>query len=172
VSRVECPFEEDVLAAVATGRWPDRVDETLRAHVGTCTICHDLVNVAQVFAETVDEPVGSASPLPEPSRVWWTAQLRAREEAARMAARPITVTQAVAFAAIVGALGAVIGASSSWLQTGLLEGEAWLAQIGPRTSSASWPIATLLADHALIALGVVLCFFLTSLVAYFVLREN
>jgi hypothetical protein len=47
--------------------------------------------------------------VPTPEIVWWRAQMRAREEAARTAARPILLTQAVAFAALVGLLISVAG---------------------------------------------------------------
>jgi hypothetical protein len=42
--------------------------------------------------------------VPTPQIVWWRAQMRAREEAARTAARPILFTQALAIAALIGLL--------------------------------------------------------------------
>jgi hypothetical protein len=42
--------------------------------------------------------------VPPPELVWMRAQLRAREEAARKAARPIVVAQAVGIAAFAGLL--------------------------------------------------------------------
>ncbi len=47
--------------------------------------------------------------VPTPEIVWWRAQMRAREEAARMAARPIVFTQALAVAALIGLLVSVVG---------------------------------------------------------------
>src|SRR5262245_50539832 len=47
--------------------------------------------------------------VPTPEIVWWRAQMRAREEAARTAARPILFTQALAVAALIGFLVSVIG---------------------------------------------------------------
>src|ERR1700719_2682527 len=101
----ECTHEADVLTAVDTGRWPDRADADLRAHVATCAICQDVVAVGQAFRKDAGRPV---SP-PDASLVWWRAQMQAREEATRLAARPITVAQAIAFASVVGVLGALLG---------------------------------------------------------------
>ena len=42
--------------------------------------------------------------MPTPEIVWWRAQMRARQEAARKAARPILFTQALAIAALIGLL--------------------------------------------------------------------
>jgi hypothetical protein len=47
--------------------------------------------------------------VPTPEIVWWRAQMRARQEAARQAARPLLVTQALAVAAFIGLLVSVIG---------------------------------------------------------------
>ena len=47
--------------------------------------------------------------VPTPEIVWWRAQMRAREEAARTAARPIVFTQALAVAALIGLLVSVVG---------------------------------------------------------------
>jgi hypothetical protein len=47
--------------------------------------------------------------VPTPEIVWWRAQMRAREEANRVAARPILLTQAIAFAALVGLMVSVAG---------------------------------------------------------------
>lgn len=47
--------------------------------------------------------------VPTPEIVWWRAQMRAREEAARTAARPILFTQALAVATLIGFLVSVIG---------------------------------------------------------------
>ncbi len=56
--------------------------------------------------------------VPTPEIVWWRAQMRAREEAARKTARPILFTQALAIAALIGLLVSVAGritlTSLSW----------------------------------------------------------
>jgi hypothetical protein len=47
--------------------------------------------------------------VPTPEIVWWRAQMRARQEAARQEARPILLSQALAVAALIGLLVSVIG---------------------------------------------------------------
>src|SRR6476659_2906075 len=87
---IECSHEDDVLAAVNTGRWPDRVDDDLAAHVASCELCRELLAIAPMFAETAAMP---QRPLPDASLVWLRSQMRAREEATRLAERPISVAQ-------------------------------------------------------------------------------
>jgi hypothetical protein len=47
--------------------------------------------------------------VPTPEIVWWRAQMRAREDAARAAARPIVFGQALAVAALLGLLVSAVG---------------------------------------------------------------
>ena len=91
----ECSCEEDVLDAITARRWPDRCDAELRAHVTSCHICIDLVRVATALLED-REVAWSDARLPPSGVVWWRAQLRAREDAARAAARPLAFIQGVA----------------------------------------------------------------------------
>src|SRR3979411_2820911 len=94
---VECEFEAEVLAAVIQSRWPERTDAALRAHVAGCVICSDVTAVAGGLGEWHEEMRHQAV-VPDSGRVWWLAQMRARREAARMAGRPITAAQVLAFA--------------------------------------------------------------------------
>jgi len=163
-----CEFESDVLAVVNTGRWPERVDAELRAHVESCAVCQDVVAVAEAFAqETAVEPH-----VPESSLVWLRAQIRAREEATRLAARPITVAQAIAFASVVGVLGALIGASSSWLQTGMRSLVTMATRIDPRSIRLPEPLTMLLMDHGLLIGTIGICLMITSVTVYLVTREG
>jgi hypothetical protein len=114
VRRTECPREQEVLDVVASRRWPERVEIDLRRHVATCSICADLLEVAAIFAE--DHELASAEArVPPPAVVWWKAQMRARQEAARTAARPIAVALCMAGLASI-ALAATLGAAVwQWL---------------------------------------------------------
>jgi hypothetical protein len=73
-----------------------------------CPECGPLVALAdqirREFAHTQQH-----AHVPTPEIVWWRAQMRAREEAARTAARPILFTQALAVAALIGLLISVVG---------------------------------------------------------------
>jgi len=95
MTSIDCSYEDDVLTAVNTGRWPDRVDDDLTAHVASCELCRELVAIAPLFAEAAATPQRA---LPDASVVWLRSQMHAREEATRLAERPISVSQAVAFA--------------------------------------------------------------------------
>jgi len=95
-----CCREQDVLDALLSARWPDRVPEDLRAHASDCRICGDLIaSVGPILSDRVD--LSSEGHLPSSGVMWWRAQMRARQEATREAARPITIAQIVGFACVV-----------------------------------------------------------------------
>ena len=91
----ECDREEDVLDALAARRWPDRAPDDLRLHVTTCTVCADLAEVATAVLDDRQQ-LWSEARVPPAGVVWWRAQLRAREDAARAAGRPVAFIQGVA----------------------------------------------------------------------------
>ncbi len=93
--KFECPHEQDVLDALAAQRWPARCDEELRAHVAACSLCADLIEVSSALLDEQESAWRDAR-VPPSSVVWWRAQIRAREEAARSAARPVAFMQGVA----------------------------------------------------------------------------
>ena len=84
----ECPRESDVLDAVASARWPDRVSPALVAHVASCDVCADVAVVAQALRDDQDRAWQEAS-VPSSGQVWWRAEMRAKQEAIRAASRPI-----------------------------------------------------------------------------------
>ena len=100
---VECEFEAEVLAAVLQSRWPDRVDAELREHAAGCAICRDVAAIAGAFDHAREE-MRSLAALPGSGRVWFLAQLRARREAERAAARPLAIAQILAAACAAGLL--------------------------------------------------------------------
>ena len=100
-----CGREQDVLDALASARWPDRVPDDLRSHAADCQVCCDLVaSVGPLLSDRVDLSHGGH--IPSSGVMWWRAQMRARQEAAREAARPITIAQIIGFACV-AALAAV-----------------------------------------------------------------
>ncbi|HTS25080.1 MAG TPA: hypothetical protein VMH81_04360 [Bryobacteraceae bacterium] len=113
MTRFECEFEADVLAAALQDRWPERVDPELRAHVATCAICSDIASIGKAIEE--DREAHSASAvIPDSGRVWWMAQLRARREAAEAANRPLTIALVAALVGAAGVLGACFRAAFTW----------------------------------------------------------
>jgi hypothetical protein len=136
VKIVECHREQDVLDALTSDHWPD----DLRAHASTCTICSDLVAAVQpILVDRVD--LSSEGHLPSSGVMWWRAQMRARQEAAREASRPITIAQIVAAVSAVALVIAGVVALSPWVGS-VMSG--WVAASGVSVSgaagqSASWP---------------------------------
>ena len=99
----DCPFETDVLDALASRRGPARAGDELRAHVASCASCADLAEVAGALLH--DEEIAlEGAQVPAAASVWHRAQSRAREEAVRAAARPLGFIQGLAFACAIAAL--------------------------------------------------------------------
>lgn len=73
-----------------------------------CPQCGPLVVLAQQIRQEFEHTSREAR-VPTPEIVWWRAQMRARQEAARKAARPILFTQALAIAALIGLLVSLAG---------------------------------------------------------------
>jgi len=176
---LECTQEADVLTAVYTGRWPGRASSELRAHVEGCAICRDLAAVAGTFEDESDVTRFTAR-VPDSSLVWWRAQMRAREDAAREAVRPITVAQAIGFAAVIGVAGAVFGATAAWFQRALswmwestttFAGRISMPEFSVSLTEVSGSIASILASHGMLIGGVVLCLLLAPLAVYLTARD-
>ena len=170
----ECTHETDVYDAIATGRWPARVDADLRDHVATCAICTDVVTVAAAF-EAEPPTLPADHQLPESGVIWWKAQLRAREEARRTAGRPITVAQAIAFASCLGVAGALFGATSAWFQAWIGKAKLLIATITlPSLPSISLPasLVTTVAEHSILVATIAAFLVLAPVTVFWVTRER
>jgi len=95
MSRMDCPYESEILDAVASDRWPNRADSKLREHASECVICSDVAYVATLYREDYASALEQAR-VPSAGLVWWKAELRARREAIRVASRPIAWVSAIA----------------------------------------------------------------------------
>jgi hypothetical protein len=135
--RLYCDHEQDLLDAVAARRWPDRADPALREHVGGCMICSDVAEIAAAFFVECDL-AHSEAVVPPASVVWWRAQIRAREESARLAARPIALVQAVATACVAGVSIAAAPAVSGWVREMIATFGAGTWWASPGDLSLSW----------------------------------
>ena len=102
---IECPRESEMLDALASARWPDRVGSELADHVASCGICRDVIAVASAMQQDHDAAWREAS-VPSSGQMWWRAEMRARQDAIREASRPVTVAQGVA---VVLALAVAVG---------------------------------------------------------------
>jgi hypothetical protein len=166
---VDCEFESDVLTAVLQSRWPERVDDQLRAHVAGCTICSDVAAIASAVDDAREDLRASVT-VPDSGRVWWLAQLRARREAAEAAGRPITAAQVIAFACAVGLLGACFGATSTWFQSALR----WVGSsvTGFDVRAFLLSATTLLSEHGALILAMAVLLFLVPTAVYLALGKD
>jgi hypothetical protein len=114
----ECVREYEVVESVGCGRWPDGCAE-LRAHVETCAVCTDVLKVALALHEDREIAFADAK-IPSAGLVWWRAELRARQEAMRTAARPITVAQIFGAASAIAVASALLAGAWPWLKTMLV----------------------------------------------------
>jgi hypothetical protein len=160
---IECPRESDVLDALASARWPDRVDAELTQHVSSCAICQDVVAVAAAMREDHDATWREAN-VPSSGQMWWRAEMRARQDAIRDASRPVTVAQAVA----VG-LALSFAAVAGWFAWPTVQG--FFAALFP--SAASQQTSVLASPLMLpVAVAMLALLVVTPVALYFVLSEK
>lgn len=160
---VDCVREQDVVDALASGRWPERVSDDLRCHVDGCDICADTLAVALPLLLDRDAP-GDEPHIPSSAVMWWRAQLRARQDAAREAARPIAVAQIVGGISVVAALSIVVLAFSPLARE-------WVTGLAGGTHAFTLEALTLhgwLLPGLMLLLGLVL----TPLAIYFAVVED
>ena len=132
IMRTECAREQDVLDAVAAGRW----DAELRAHIESCAICQDVRTVVAAMSEERDAAWEEPSVAPA-SVVWWRAKMRAREEATRAATRPIVVAQAMAITCLLALAVALVPLALPWIRSGVAAAADLAAWLTPRAEAVS-----------------------------------
>ena len=143
---VQCSREHDVMDAIQAARWPDRLDDDLRAHLASCAICRDLALVMAPVREDAAAAMRQVR-VPDAGAVWLRAQVRARAEAARKAGRPITAAQVIAFTTAAAGAGAVFGASSAWFQSWLAGAWTFVKRFDPSALAVPAPIVALVTNH-------------------------
>ena len=107
MSRIECRYESEILDAVASGRWPDRLGAELHDHISSCNICSELAMVSAMYRDDYASAMDEVR-VPSAGLVWWKSELRARREAVRVASRPITLVTGIAGVGILAVLALVI----------------------------------------------------------------
>ena len=127
-----CDRESEILRSVSAGQWPERCDDELRAHAASCAGCTDLAEVASALAAERDAAIRHAH-VPASGAVWWRAQMRARQDAARAAGRAMSLMQAAAIAIAVIGVVVIIGANGG------------LAGLSGAVSGVHWSLALILA---------------------------
>lgn len=118
ISGPGCCREDDILEALQASAWPDCCEQDLRDHVKACESCASLVAIVLPLLDE-HRVATEHAPVPTSGVVWWRAQMRARQEAARAASRPISIAQGVALACaaglIAGGLSLLGPAAGEWL---------------------------------------------------------
>jgi hypothetical protein len=139
--RLQCPFEPELLDAVTARRWPDRAEPSLREHVSTCELCADVAEIAGAFLDDRDCARAEGT-LPSSSAIWWRSQVKAREEAARIALRPLVIFQVAATVAAAVLAIWIAPAASAWVRQSIsvLGMTDWWAL--PHDFSLSWLLRT------------------------------
>jgi hypothetical protein len=138
MSAAWCEREGELWEAIAAGRWPDATNTDLWAHVNACATCRDVALVSSSLSIEGSAARREAAP-PSAAIVWWRAQMRARQEAALIAERPITIVQALSAAVALGLGVALAGTALPWLQTPL----AWLATMRDAAAVSAGGIAAM-----------------------------
>jgi hypothetical protein len=105
VGKRNCDRENDVLRAVGNGL----IDEDVRSHVAECASCADLLHVASAVVDDRRTLMGRAR-VPSSGLVWWRANLRARQQATRVAVRAATFVQVALVVLAIGIAVVLAGA--------------------------------------------------------------
>jgi hypothetical protein len=164
----ECAREQDVLDALTSGRWPVPCDDDLRAHVNGCAVCRDLADVAGALMAEQDVAWRDAR-VPPAGVVWWRTQLRAREDAARAAGRPVAFIQGVAASVAVWVVIALFRAVPA---ESVAEWRASVAAFLPHVSFTMSEVARVTALLPLVVFLVVGGWLLLAPIVYFAIDDE
>jgi hypothetical protein len=94
--------------------------------------------VAEAIAAEAALARTEAAP-PSSAIVWWRAQMRARQEAAQVADRPITIVHALAIACGAGLVLSLIG----YAVAGVRGSSSWLVEVYRSLATAAAPLASI-----------------------------
>ena len=103
MTRRTCGREPEVLRAVNGGR-----REEMLEHLAQCGSCQQAVTVAELLHTAADL---EETPLPDPGRIYWRAQLMQRWALAERATRSIRLVQRIAATAAIGLAVALVAAA-------------------------------------------------------------
>jgi hypothetical protein len=127
----ECAHEQQVVESIIEGRWPHASDAALVAHAAECFVCADVIAVASAIRDDYDCARATVN-VPPAGLVWWRAQLRARQQIAETATRPITYVHALTGAVGAGLFFALGGLLWPWLRASIqwVDSASRLADVG------------------------------------------
>jgi hypothetical protein len=172
---IECSREQELLDALASDATQQDWSDDLLVHTQSCAICRDIVAVALPLLQDHHAAVEGVQP-PSSGVVWWRAQMRARQEAARAATRPITLFQGLG-AAAGAALFFVLLNTAAPMISGWFGGLSLFSGLGnpftftmPEIDLASLRPSTTVGT--LLAGASVVCLLLGPLAVYFALSDD
>ena len=126
--------------------------------------------VAEAIAAEAALAQSEAAP-PSSAIVWWRAQMRARQEAALAANRPITIVHALAIAAGGGLMLSVIG----YALAGVKGSSGWLTDVYQSLAAAAAPLAAVDLTSRWITISMtamLISVLVASVAAYFIFADE
>jgi hypothetical protein len=123
--------------------------------------------VAEAIAAEAAVARREAAP-PSSAIVWWRAQMRARQEAARSANRPITIIHALAIACFTGLALSLIGT----VVAGVRGSVGWLSNVYGSLAALAAPIASIDLTSRWVMLPMTAAVIIASIAAYFVFVDE
>jgi len=90
-----CDREQQVVDALASGRWGTAWGEEIRRHAAGCAACSEVVLVAEALRRE-EELAHAEARLPSAGLVWWKAQIAARRAAEERVTQPIAFVERAA----------------------------------------------------------------------------
>lgn len=132
-----CEHESAVIRSARAGKW----DESLESHAHTCPVCAEAMRVHAAMSSLIKHE--QIPPIPDPKLIWLKAQFAERQRRSTI----ITRIAAVAYAALIGALG--LGAYSLF---GSRSGQAIAPQLTDSLTDASAVPVVLIVASLVLAL--------------------
>ena len=168
MNAIDCAREAEVVNAVLSGRTDC---EELHMHAEGCEVCTEVMAVAALLRDDRELARGDV-PVPAAGQVWWRAAVRARLDATRAAARPLTWAQAVAGAC---AAGLTAGAMTlAWPTVtrifGWLEARAW--SLSPAPQDVAELVTTAIQRSLPFAVAAAAALVLAPLALYLALSDD
>jgi hypothetical protein len=154
MTELDCVREAEILEAITSGRWAQRIDAELHTHATECPTCADLAAVASAIAEESAVAMRQA-PVPSSGLVWWRMQRRVKAESAENATRAVSIVQVATLAATAFAVLVILGGLSllkNWNQ--------WMLTL----SAPQWNLPLILAAAT--------CLLLAPFAVYYAVTEE
>lgn len=167
-----CPREDQTVAAALQITGLGAEADELRAHVADCDVCCEVAEVTRILRDDHQRAHGGVR-VPAAGQVWWRAAVRARLEAAHVAARPLTWLYGVAAACALGLGGALVDVAWPFVR----DVTAWIGTMATGAAQRDTDMAASLIVLALraslpLAAAVAVGLVLAPIALYFALADD